>query len=101
MIIDASMGRRDDNEIEPLDCSLVPWNGFGSGPLRVFACWANHGHIRIVISHVGAALRKFLEQPVAGRLPFVIHVGFVGKAEYKNPTAFYRFALVIEASATR
>jgi hypothetical protein len=49
-----------------------------------------------VISHVGATVRKFLEQPVVGRLPFIIYVGFVGKAEYKNPTAFYCFALVIE-----
>ena len=43
-----------------------------------------------------AALREFFEQPVARRLPFVIHVGFVGKAKDKNPAALDRFAPVIE-----
>ena len=93
LIVYTGVGGRDDDEVESCDRWSGPRYGFGSCPLRVFACRPDDGHMRIVIGDDGAALLEFFEQSITWRLAFVVNIGLVGKTEDKDSAPFDRFSV--------
>ena len=55
LVIDRSMIGGDEDQIESGHRLAVPLDGFGAGPMRVFASRLDNGNIGIIVADFGAA----------------------------------------------
>ena len=63
--------------------AAVPFNGFRTGPMGMFAGGPDDGDVGIVVCSLCAAGFQQVKQTVARGFAVVVHVGLVGQAEYE------------------
>src|SRR6516225_4444435 len=56
----------------------------------------NDWHIRIVISHFGAARAEHFHQEITGRLTLIVNVGLVSQPQHEDRTALDRLLSIVQ-----
>src|SRR4030095_15392453 len=97
VIVHRRMVRCDKHKIKRRYCRAVPFDGFSSGELWVFAGWFNHWNVRIVIGYIGASFCQQLHQCVTGRFALVIDIRLISQTYNQNPGTFDGLALGVES----